>query len=202
MLHIMLRLEEFPADSLTLLPGGIRRRLFLGLAHADLLHVDSTDVLFGDLDWGLDPSRDTHCQRGPAVAREELLDVILQGSCSTSASLFSLDLESALDCYKWVKLTHDGEFDLIQHICKCYSSLEPTMVPLYFKNGVVLPKRFLQFVILHWKDDPYSQSKNCELQVPLELAQPLLKYCKMQCAPQNLTIDCCSFQTTVFWKKI
>ena len=201
MLHIMLRLEEFPADSLTLLPGGIRRRLFLGLAHADLLHVDSTDVLFGDLDWGLDPSRDTHCQRGPAVAREELLDVILQGSCSTSASLFSLDLESALDCYKWVKLTHDGEFDLIQHICKCYSSLEPTMVPLYFKNGVVLPKRFLQFVILHWKDDPYSQSKNCELQVPLELAQPLLKYCKMQCAPQNLTIDCCSFQTTVFWKK-
>ena len=47
MLCIMLRLEEFPTDSLALLPSAIRRRLFLGLAHADLLHVD-TEVLFGD----------------------------------------------------------------------------------------------------------------------------------------------------------
>ena len=40
MLRIMLRLEEFSTDSLALLPAGIIRRLFLGLAHADLLHVD------------------------------------------------------------------------------------------------------------------------------------------------------------------
>ena len=201
MLHIMLRLEEFPADSLTLLPGGIRRRLFLGLAHADLLHVD-TEVLFGDLNLGLDPSRGDNRQRGPAVAREELLDVILKGSYSTS-TFFSLDLEAALDCYQYLWVKYCGDFDLIQHICKCYSSLEPTMVPLYFMNGVVLPKRFLQFVILHWKHDPYSesQSKDCELQVPLELAQPLLDYCKMQCAPQNLKIDCCSFKKTMFWKR-
>ena len=157
MLHIMLRLEEFPADSLTLLPGGIRRRLFLGLAHADLLHVD-TEVLFGDLNLGLDPSRGDNRQRGPAVAREELLDVILKGSYSTS-TFFSLDLEAALDCYQYLWVKYCGDFDLIQHICKCYSSLEPTIVPLYFMNGVVLPKRFLQFVILHWKHDPYSESQ-------------------------------------------
>ena len=66
MLHIMLRLEEFPADSIAILPSGIRRRLFLGLAHADLLHVD-TEVLFGDLNLDLDPSRENHRQRGPAV---------------------------------------------------------------------------------------------------------------------------------------
>ena len=202
MLCIMLRLEEFPTDSLALLPSAIRRRLFLGLAHADLLHVD-TEVLFGDLHYsGLDPSREDYHQRGPAVAREELLDVILHGSTS---SFFSLNLEATLDCYQWVKLTRDdGEFDLlIEHICKCYLSLEPTMVPLSYKDGVViLPKRFLQFVILHWKHNRYSQSKICQLQVPLEMAQPLLKYCKMQsAAPPNLMIDCCSFQTTMFWKK-
>ena len=195
MLCIMLRLEEFPTDSLALLPSAIRRRLFLGLAHADLLHVD-TEVLFGDLHYsGLDPSRE---ERGPAVAREELLDIILHGT--TASAFFSLNLEATLDCYQWVKSTpwRDGEFDLIKHICKCYPSLEATMVPphLYFKDGVVLPKRFLQFVIRHW-----NYSGTCELHVPLELARPLLQYCKMQRAPQNLMIDCCRFQTTMLWKK-
>ena len=76
MLCIMLRLEEFPTDSLALLPSAIRRRLFLGqLAHADLLHMDHTEALFGDLNLG--PVRDYgRRQRGPAVAREELLDAI------------------------------------------------------------------------------------------------------------------------------
>ena len=206
MLCIMLRLEEFPTDSLALLPSAIRRRLFLGLAHADLLHVD-TEVLFGDLHYsGLDPSREDHRQRGPAVAREELLDVILHG---TTSSFFSLNLEDALDCYQWVKSTlcpttrGDGEFYLIDHICKCYPSLEPTMVPLdLYRKPVVLPKRFLRFVILRWNHDPYSQSKICELQVPLELAQPLLTYCKMQYAPKHLDIDCYSFDKSMFWEKI
>ena len=126
MLCIMLRLEEFPTDSLALLPSAIRRRLFLGLAHADLLHVD-TEVLFGDLHYsGLDSSREYNRQRGPAVAREELLDVILHGT--TPSSFFSLDLEAALDCYQhrtygyqWIKCTHIrrtvGNFYLFRHIC-------------------------------------------------------------------------------------
>ena len=207
MLCIMLRLEEFPTDSLALLPSAIRRRLFLGLAHADLLHVD-TEVLFGDLHYsGLDPSREDHRQRGPAVAREELLDVIFHGS--TPSFFFSLNLEDFLDCcYQCVKCPTtrgEREFYLIDHICKCYPSLEPTMVPLdlnVFLKPVVLPKRFLQFVILHWNHNPYSQSKICELQVPFELAQPLLMYCKMQYAPKHLDIDCCSFDKSIFWKKI
>ena len=189
MLCIMLRLEEFPTDSLALLPSAIRRRIFLGLAHADLLHVD-TEVLFGDLNYlGYDPSREDHRQRGPAVAREELLNVFFQGPNST---FFSLNFEAALDCYQPVKSTHDdGEFDLIEHICKCYLSLEPTMVPLSYKDVFVLPKRFLQFVSLYWKHD------HRKLHVPLEMAQPLLTYCKMQCAPQNLKIDCFSFWNTM-----
>ena len=198
MLCIMLRLEEFPTDSLALLPSAIRRRLFLGLAHADLLHVD-TEVLFGDLNYsGFDPSREYNRQRGPAVAREELLDVILHGSTSGSY-FFSLNLEAALDCYpgscKWAKSTPPGEFALIKHICKCYPSLEGTMVHPYFNYGV-LPKRFLQFVNLHYR---YSQSITCEIQVPSESAQSLLKYCKMQHAPDYLKIDCYNFEKTLLW---
>ena len=69
------------------------------------------------------------------------------------------------------------------------------MVHPYFNYGV-LPKRFLQFVNLHYR---YSQSITYEIQVPSESAQPLLKYCKMRCAPDNLKIDCHSFVKTVLW---
>ena len=191
MLCIMLRLEEFPTDSLALLPSAIRRRLFLGLAHADLLHLD-TEVLFGDVsryltDFDLDPFRILYIQRGPAVAQEELLDIILHWSFSASP-FFSLDLEATLDCYQWVKSTQGGEFALVEHICKCYPSLEPTMVTLFSNQGFLLPKRFLQFV--SWKRDVHG--RYCKLDVPLESAQPLIKYCK--CAPKNLRIDCRSFQ--------
>ena len=111
-------------------------------------------------------------------------------------------MEAALDCYQSVKSTRDdGEFDLIEHICKCYLSLEPTMVPLSYKDVVVLPKRFLQFVSLYWKQNHYSQSQTCKLQVPLEMAQPLLTYCKMQYAPQNLKIDCFSFRKTLLFEE-
>ena len=35
--HILLRFEEFPVETLALLPLKIRRKLFLALSHADLL---------------------------------------------------------------------------------------------------------------------------------------------------------------------
>ena len=97
MLCIMLRLEEFPTDSLALLPSAIRRRLFLGLAHADLLHMDHTEALFGDFNLG--PVRDYgRRQRRPAVAREELLDAIFHESdwlWQFASKFFSLDLEAS-----------------------------------------------------------------------------------------------------------
>ena len=204
MLCIMLRLEEFPTDSLALLPSAIRRRLFLGLAHADLLHVD-TEVLFGDLHYsGLDSSREYNRQRGPAVAREELLDVIFHETDwlrhpKFASKFFSLNLEAALDCYQWVKPTR-GEFHLLKRICQCYPSLEPTMVPLdlYSNKGFLLPIRFLQFVSVDGRrmDVTYGWKRklmdwDCELE-PLESARSLIKYCKF--APKNLRIDCCRFR--------
>ena len=94
MLHIMLRLEEFPVKSLALLPHKVRRRLFLGLSHADLLHID-VETLFGDLHSAssMDPS---NCGRGPAFARKELLDVIL---CGDPSHFVSLNIKPVLDCF-------------------------------------------------------------------------------------------------------
>ena len=141
-------------------------------------------MLFGDLNLF-----DLSHQRGPVFAREELLDVILR--TSDSAYFLKLNLGAALDCYQWIKSTRLS--DLKKHICKCYPSLEPTMVPWYHYGGFVLQKRFLQFVFLDWNHDPF--------QVPLELAQPLLAYCKMQRAAPNLKIKCSYFQKTMFWKQ-
>ena len=75
-LNILLRVEDFPIQSLAHLPRGIRKRLFIGLSHADILHVDGA-LLFNGLTIEFDHSRGGHDQRGPTIAREELLDVIL-----------------------------------------------------------------------------------------------------------------------------
>ena len=78
MLNILLRVEDFPIQSLAHLPRGIRKRLLLGLSHADILHVDKA-LLFDGLNVEFDYSRGELDQRGPTIAREELLDVILRG---------------------------------------------------------------------------------------------------------------------------
>ena len=66
------------------------------------------------------------------------------------------------------------------------------MVPLYSNQGFLLPMRFLQFVT--WK---HVDGQYCELQVPLESARSLIKYCKF--APKNLRIDCCHFKRCMLW---
>ena len=189
MLHIMLRLEEFPVKSLALLPHKVRRRLFLGLSHADLLHID-VETLFGDLH----PDPPTNCRRGPAIARKELLDVILRGDPS---QFVSLNMKPVLDCFDHYETIRP--FDLFEHIGKCYHSLEPVVVQLYFRHSVVLPKRFLQFVNLE-RDSHTKKSQDCKLQVPSCSAWSLLHYCNMQCAPNELKVDCYDFQNTLFWK--
>ena len=192
MLRIMLRLEEFPVESLALLPREVRRKLFLGLSHADLLHLD-VETLFGDLhpDPSMDPS---NCRRGPAFARKALLDAILGGDPS---HFVALDMQSVLDYFNHNESGSYSEFGVFEHICKCYRSLDPTlMVPLSFWPTTILPKRFLQFVNLEHDLD----SQRCKLRVPSCSAWSLLHYCNMQCAPNELKVDCYDFQNTLFWK--
>ena len=191
MLHIMLRLEEFPVESLALLPREIRRRLFLGLSHADLLHID-VETLFSDLhpDPSMDPS---NCRRGPAIARKALFDAILGGD---PTHFVSLDMEPVLDYFSHDESSSFSEFNVFEHICKCYRSLEPTLMPLHFRLNAILPKRFLQFVNLEHDSD----SQRRKLQVPSCSAWSLLHYCNMQCAPNELKVDCYDFQKTMFWK--
>ena len=57
MLHVLFRVEEFPVESLAVLPRVIRRRLLNGLSHADVLHLGT--ALFSDLNV-LDPFRNDY----------------------------------------------------------------------------------------------------------------------------------------------
>ena len=196
MLNILLRVEDFPIQSLAHLPRGIRKRLFLGLSHADILHVDGA-LLFDGLTIEFDHSRGGHDQRGPTIAREELLDVIL---CGDLSKFFSLNLNKAevLDCF-------EARYDLIpkpdvlyEHIHKCYPSLGATLVPSYkFSGSLLLPKRLQQFA----GTLPFESSSQygCHLPLLSHLAWPLLHYCNMHCAPKELKIDCYDFQKTAFW---
>ena len=157
MLHIMLWLEKFPVESLALLSHEVTRRLFLGLSHANFLHID-VEMLFGDLhpDPSMDPS---NCRRGPAFARKALLDVIL---CGDPSQFVSLNMKPVLDCFDHYETISSPIIYLFEHVSECYPSLEPTVVLLYFKHNVILPKQFLQFVNLECEPG----SVLCKLQVP------------------------------------
>ena len=85
MLNVLFRVEEFPVQSLALLPRAIRRRVINGLSHADVLHLGT--ALYGDLNV-LDPFRTDYEQRGHIVACEKLLEVVLaRGNLKTFLSL-------------------------------------------------------------------------------------------------------------------
>ena len=51
MVHVLLRVEDFPVQCLVLLSHTIRQKIFSGLSWADILHLDGPGpVLFSDLD--------------------------------------------------------------------------------------------------------------------------------------------------------
>ena len=190
MLNILLRVEDFPIQSLAHLPRGIRKRLLLGLSHADILHVDKA-LLFGGLNVEFDYSRGELDQRGPTIAREELLDVILRGV--DLSKFFSLNLYSTevLDCFEPLHEWLPQRF-LYKHIQKCYPSLGSQ-----YSSGSFLLKRFQQFVgTSQFKS---SSRHDCDLPLLSHLAWPLLHHCNMHRAPKELKIDCYDFQKTAFW---
>ena len=196
MLHVLFRVEEFPVESLAVLPRVIRRRLLNGLSHADVLHLGT--ALFSDLNV-LDPFRKDYEQRGHTVAHEKFLEVIL--ACGDLKNFLSLNLEPAvLDCFHYYKPKFHliyNKFSFFEHISKSLISLKSTLVPSSFETGVILPQRFLPLLNI----SNYSGYISRTLQFLPHLAWPLLRYCNMHCAPKELKIDCYTFQKTVFWKK-
>ena len=79
--HILLRFEEFPVETLALLPLKIRRKLFLALSHANLLHLDdgtgTAEALFEDI--YMDADHTLHAlriQRRASVARRKLQNIL------------------------------------------------------------------------------------------------------------------------------
>ena len=196
LLNVLQRVEDFPIQSLAYLPRGIRKRIYLGLSHADILHIDGDNlaVLFDGLNLEFDHSRQEHEQRGPIIAREELLDVIL---CGDLSKFFSLNLDTEV-----LDLLKDDEripqIVLYEHIQKCYTPLGAILVPSsMFCSSFLLPRRLLQFVgTLQFES--YSEF-DCHLQLPSHLAWPLLHYCNVHYAPKELKIDCFDFQKTAFW---
>ena len=195
MLNVLFRVEEFPAQSLALLPRAIRRRVINGLSHADVLHLGT--ALYGDLNV-LDPFRKDYEQRENIFSCEKLLEVVLAGDLKTFLSL-NLD-PSVLDCVYYYKSNYHpicNKFTFFEHLKHSHASLESTVIPKSLETGVIFPQRFLQFLnISH-----YSGYASNTIQFLPHLAWPLLHYCNMHRAPKQLKIDCYAFGKTVFWRK-
>ena len=194
-LHVLLRLEEFPVETLALLSREIRRKLSLGLSDIDLLHLDGTAFL-------RDVYEDTEkFFRRQRMRGQLLLGVVFPHNYFDLPSLLSLNLWPVLGCYDQFDFSRGNTYDLLlKHISGCYSSLEPMVIPTLdrYKSSeytVILPFRSLKYVSLDWS---YSF---CYLKLASASVEPLLEYCKMETGPEKVRINCCGFVDSSFWKK-
>ena len=174
MVHVLLRVEDFPVQCLVLLSHTIRQKIFSGLSCVDILHLDSPGpLLFSDLDHRF----------SMIEARKDLLEILLVGP--SSCTLLFLKIEAAL-------LEHHAYDVLHAHILECYPSLEPISI-----NGFLFPRRYLPFVDLQLPLHTFYPSFYPSLRA--SMVWPLLYYCNMQRAPTELTIVLHGFKSSVFW---
>ena len=189
MLCIVFQIEDFPVQSLALLPHEIRRKLLFGLSHADVLHLADT-TLFDDVDSNRDYPQVSH-------ARQCLVDVILSGG-----QILSLQLKNALKWFSREEYRYDfrAESSLFDHICKCYPSLKPTKINTGYSKYCILPKRSLPFVQQEGVVDIYDVTIPTYVELVV-LPSSLLNYCNVHSAPTELKIDCHNFQSSAVWKE-
>ena len=196
-LYILLRLEEFPVETLTLLPLEIQRKLLRGLSHADLLHLVSTSDLFNGVlkDADLYPYPWTKPHGLLSGTRQRLQDILLHGSKCYLPSLLSLHPWHALDS---CSAQFDYWFsDPDVRFAKSYSSLHPTVILDDQYKKVVLPSRSLKYIF--WDQGSDHQRY---LQLTSSSLAALLEYCHMSTGPVELKIDCYNmFCYSLFWKE-
>ena len=181
MLHVILRVDEFPAESLALLPRAIRSDLFICLPRADVLHLSET-ALFSDIE-ELDLEG---CQ---STSREYLLDSILGGEPTGMISCCLQDYTQ-----DWL-----NDLDFFEFICETesFKSLGASLIMIGQLGGLVVPKHLKQF--LEIKNAVSSDNVNID-SISL-MAWSFLHYCNVRCAPYELKINCDTFNDSVWCNK-
>ena len=210
MLHIIFHLEKFPIETLALLPRAIRHKLFLSLSHADILHLDGTD-LFRDIS-----SRDRLSDARRALSNLLLLSHESDAGCPgyyRLAEFLSVDLKPSL-AYSEDSVDRFGSVVdnlMTQHICKYYHSLEPSVIDAGISglNAEFLPSRSLQFASVDQREvdrstngnAPSVDQRKCSIRFTSQLLEPLLQHCRMKTGPTELRIDYNEFSFTLLWKE-
>ena len=159
MLQITLRLEEFPADTLSLLPAKIRSKLILGLSYADRLHLDELS------------------DRDRVRVRQKLLHALLYNDPFSLVELISLHITENLALFDQLedqfRFARPAESSILKHISECCRSLDHTVSPRIYvgKNqNVLIPTRFLKYTL----DKMIVRCYGCP---STDLVESLIQYC-------------------------
>ena len=181
MLHVILRVDEFPAESLALLPRAIRSDLYICLPRADVLHLSET-ALFSDIE-------EIDLERYQNNSREDLLDSIFRGQPTGMISCCLQDYQQ-----DWL-----NDLDFFGFICETetFKSLGASLIMIGQLGGLVVPKHLKQF--LEIKNAVSSDNVNID-SISL-LAWSFLHYCNVRCAPYELKINCDTFNDSVWCNK-
>ena len=183
---ILYNLDEYPIQTLLLLPRSIRQKLYLGLSPANVLHYERTG-LFNDVD----------VTDLIASGRLQLLDIVLSNQIGNEFVVPVI--MPALKCEDQFAKSWPWSLSntFMKHICTSYSYLPFTEILTHQRCTLLVPKRVLSFVSIEWQSS--GDDKVCDLKYsPLE---QLLQYCNFMTAPKVVKIDVCYFTCTQFWKE-
>lgn len=152
-LHVLVRLDEYPVQTLALLPRDTRRKLVHSLAPADILHLQDTAIFDGVKDDGLLSAASLQLVQWCLGH----MDVVVHMDNFFSLRLFYKHFDDDND--------HKTQLLFLRQFSKQYASLQTISV-----RESLIPSRFEQFACL-WN----TNSKVTEL---AEHVKPLMSYCR------------------------
>ena len=210
LLDIIMSVDTYPPEYLSLLPPTLRRRLFLGLPDADIFHY-STTALFSGVD---SATMETRLR----LAGDRLVRGVLYNELGPLALCMDVNIPASLFCFDQLSNTHmsfaRASFEPFwEHVKKRYRPfcrfLSDRSINLYtFMHKdksiectkVITPNRLLKFVTL----SNARAKTHAKLQVGMDVSTicSLLVYCNMPAALKSVTIYPALYAEGVFWNEL
>ena len=193
LLNIIPCVDQYPVEHLSLLPVAIRRRLYLGLSDADILHYADT-VLFTGVD-----TADTDCvplQVRIDRARTGLLNGVLHDDKICLTVLVTSNISASLFLFDHLSLSKSAAISFWEHVIDLYSSSCTSVSREEVESklrlaAILIPNRLLKY---------FTLTNEADISINILMVEQLLAYCNMQ-TPKSVTICCSRFAKSILWNE-